>query len=641
MKEFPEKKGAIESLKDKLYTATSNIKPVKELDFKKKAYDVKQNWEEKFDSSEVKDYVADKTSFFQKLLIISGAFFAVAILVALFLFFFGSNSISAENVVISVSGPVLAEAGEEVSLQVSVFNRNNTALKDVVLQIRFPNDTRDPDDLDEELVRIEEELGTVREGQRETKTVNAILFGEEESKKEVVISVEYQIDGSTATFEVEKLHTITISSSPVGIRIDAPKEVSAGGEVLFAIEIESNSETKLENLILKASYPFGFIYKDSSPGPRFGQDTWDIGSLSPGEKKEITIEGIVEAQDNEERAFRFILGRYNADSPQEIRTTLFQTLHTFTVARPALGLGMKINGSNDNEVSVGSNGKAAVEIAWKNNSSARVVDAVVEVLIDGNALNKNSVRVADGGFYSSGDNAVRWDSSDIGGLREINPGEGGSVSLEFTPIAFSGGSYPDDPSINLEASVKGSAPSESGTGGIASSGVEREVKVHSSLGVIARSLYTAGPFDNSGPIPPQAEEETTYTVVLALSNSINDLSGVSVEASLPSYVSWVGEVSPSDASVSFNENTRTVTWNAGTLPRSTGVSRPAREAFFKIALSPSISQIGRVPALTSNISASGMDDFAGTYVSTEASALSTDLSTDPNHTRNDGVVVSD
>jgi hypothetical protein len=302
---------------------------------------------------------------------------------------------------------------------------------------------------------------------------------------------------------------------------------------------------------------------------------------------------------------------------------------------------MEINGSSDSEVSVGSSGKATVEIAWRNNSSSRVVDAVIEVLIDGNALNKNSIRVEDGGFYSSGNNTVRWDSSDLQGLREINPGEGGSVSLEFTPIAFSGASYPDNPSVSLEASVKGSTPSDTGTGGTASSGVEREVKIHSSLGVIARSLHTAGPFDNEGPIPPKAEEETTYTISLALSNSISDLSGVTVEASLPSYVSWVGEVSPSDANISFNENTRTVAWNAGALPRSTGVSRPAREAFFKVALEPSISQVGRVPALTSDISASGRDDFAGIYINAEAKALSTDLSTDPNHTRNDGVVVSD
>lgn len=641
MKEFPEKKGAIESLKDKLYETTNKIKPVKELDLKKKAYDVKQSWEEKFDASEVENYMADKTSFFQKLLIISGAFFAVAIVVALLLFFLGSNSISAENVIISVSGPVLVEAGEEVSLQVSVFNKNNTALNNAVLQIRFPNDTRDPDDLDEELVRIEEELGNVREGEREVKTVTALLFGEEESKKEVVISVEYQISGSTATYEVEKLHTITISSSPVGIHVDAPEEVSAGGEVLFSLEVESNSETELDNLILKASYPFGFVFKSASPDPRFGQDTWDIGTLSPGEKKEITIEGVVEAQDNEERAFRFSLGRQDTENPQEIATTLFQTLHTFIVARPALGLGVEINGVGENEVSVGSSQRAQVEIAWRNNSSVRVVNAEVEVAIEGNALNKGSIQVDDGGFYSSGSNVITWDASDVPELGEIDPGDGGSVSFEFYPTSFTGGSYPEDPSVSLRASIEGNTPSDSSTGGSANSRVERTVKIHSSLGILARSLHTAGPLDNSGPIPPKAEEETTYTVAWSLSNSISDLSGVKVETSLPEYVSWVGEISPSDASISFNESTRTVAWNVGALPRSTGVERPAREAFFKIAFEPSISQVGRIPALTSTINASGRDDFAGVYVSAEASALSTELSTDPNHSRNDGVVVPD
>lgn len=633
----PEKKGALENLRDKLYSPKDGPEPVRELELKKKSYGTKRDWTDPENAEIFMKKTVKKTPFFKKLLLLSGVFFALAVLVAGALFFMGSNSISAENVLISVSGPSLVEVGETVPIQISVLNKNNTTLRNARLQIRFPDDTRVPDSLDDKLIRVEEPLGDIGEGEREAYTIEASFFGSEKDKKEVVVSIEYEIDGSTAVFEKEQIYSVTISSAPVGIFIDAPEKISAGEETSLRLEIESNSEISLDNLILKASYPFGFSFKDSDPNPDFGEGIWEL-DLGPGEKKEIVIEGSIEAQDNEERTFRFTLGRQDSTNAEEIKTTLFEALHPINVSKPSLALDVTINGTNEPEVSVGDRGRVGVDISWRNNSTVRIVDAGIEVSIEGNVLNKSSVRVDDGGFYRSGENIIRWSARDLPVLSEINPGEGGSVSFEFEPLSFDGSDYPSSPTVSFSSRISGKTPSEEDVGGRVETNVERLVKIKSSLSLVSRTLHNSGPFENDGSIPPEVEEPTTYTLSWTISNSINDLSEVKVEGILPEYISFLGEVSPSDADVSFDEDSGRVVWSVGDLSSGVGVGRPSREVFFKISFDPSVSQVGNTPVVLGESRVLGRDNFSDVFVSARADAVTTELVSDPGHFRNDGRV---
>src|SRR3989338_10558694 len=107
-------------------------------------------------------------------------------------------------------------------------------------------------------------------------------------------------------------------------------------------------------------------------------------------------------------------------------------------------------------------------------------------------------------------------------------------------------------------------------------------KVTSDIDLTARAVYHEGPFANSGSIPPKVEQETTYTVFLALVNTANDVRDVRLEARLPAYVRWVGAVSPASEDVSYNGDTRRVSWRAWDLVAWKGVSSAPREVAFQI-----------------------------------------------------------
>jgi len=147
-------------------------------------------------------------------------------------------------------------------------------------------------------------------------------------------------------------------------------------------------------------------------------------------------------------------------------------------------------------------------------------------------------------------------------------------------------------------------------------------------------MFFSGPFQNIGPIPPQADKETTYTISLSVRNSSNNVSNAVAKTTLPIYVKWLGKIDPEGEDISFNDSTGEVTWNVGRV-----LSGGTRDAAFQISFVPSVSHINRSPLLTGDITISAMDDFTKTEVMDKKPALTTYITGDPQFNPNDANVV--
>ena len=100
-----------------------------------------------------------------------------------------------------------------------------------------------------------------------------------------------------------------------------------------------------------------------------------------------------------------------------------------------------------------------------------------------------------------------------------------------------------------------------------------------------------------------------------------------VKATLPSYVKWLGIISPSTEKVSYNTTTGEVVWNVGNI--SPGFGEKVREVEMQISLLPSLSQVGSSPELLSDSLLGGEDDFTGSQLQTSSRRLNTRITTDP------------
>ena len=100
-----------------------------------------------------------------------------------------------------------------------------------------------------------------------------------------------------------------------------------------------------------------------------------------------------------------------------------------------------------------------------------------------------------------------------------------------------------------------------------------------------------------------------YVVHWGLSNTLNKAKSVQVEAVLPAYVKWIGDVAPSNENIQFISSSNTVIWNVGSVDVGMGSIFSPREAEFKIGLSGSDgSDILEQTKLT------GIDEFTGAFL---------------------------
>ena len=580
-----------------------------------------------------------KMSFFTKIFLASIIFFLVAAGIAAYVLSGGFNVISSKNVDISVQGLIAVSAGEELVLDIIISNHNNAALEQGELLVEYPPGTKKASDLTQELARERITIDKIPAGASVVKTVKAVVFGEKESVRQIKITLDYKASGSNAAFSKEKTYDITIKSSPVIMEITYPKEVNAGQDIKVVVNITSSSAVPIRNLLFRAEYPFGFNFNSSIPKASSGNNVWRIGDLNPNEKRTITINAKIEGQNEEERAIKFTTGIADVNDENKIATDFLSLTNSILIKKPFITVVMKLNQSEEKEYEARTGSQIRGNISWVNNLPVTINDAEIKVKFTGDIIDRQNIGIFNGGFYRSTDNTITWDRNNFPELRSIDPGGSSSVNFDLNIVPNSSIANGRNLQSTMEVSVKGTRVSENSNPETVSAVFTRLIKLATNLDLNSRSLFSIGPFQNSGSIPPRAENSTTYTIVWTFSNTFNDVTGARVTATLPPYMTWLGKISPTSENVVYDESNRTIMWNAGEVRAGSGSSSAPRELYLQLGLTPSLNQVGTVPVLLDNIQISGTDRFTGKNITSTKPPLTTRISTDPRYTQGSEAVI--
>ncbi len=545
-------------------------------------------------------------------------FFMMAAILASTYIFFGRNTISGNNITLEARGPFAVGGGEKLDFTVSLTNQNVVPIEQATLIIEYPQGTQSATEEGKDLFRERKALDSVGPGEVLNVPASAVVFGEENDEKEIRVTIEYRVQGSNATFyrDANPLK-FKISSSPVTMTVEAVNTITSGQETEFTVTLASNSQTPLEGLLLKAEYPTGFSFSSSDPKPVAGENAWRIATLKPEEKRTITVKGLMSGKNPEKRVFKFSAGVANDKDPYELSSIYTTKAHELSLEAAFVNLDMTVNGKPGDTVVLAPRESGLIEVTFTNTLADTIYDAVIEVVLSGNALDESSVG-AGTGFYDSTKNTARWDKVDTPALREIVPGGSHTVTLSFNPIAPSEGLR--TPEVKATVNVKGKRVSEDNAAQTLTGTISRSVKVETQTSLASQVFHGSGPFTNSGPLPPVAEQETTYTVIMAYANGSNPLSDVVIEATLPPYVTWLDATQAANGSMSYNETTRTITWRIGDM--EAGITNAAA---YQLSVLPSQSQVGTVPALVLEQRARAKDRFTNTTVR----ATTPDVATQP------------
>jgi hypothetical protein len=612
------KNSKFENLEQSLYDPSDTPTRIRTGAFHQEEINVEQDWNKLNLSEEQKQKTFDeeariyeqsiqvqKSSFFKRFFMTSLLFFLVAIGFGVYTFFLKSKLNPEGNITISVIGSTFTQAGESLPLTVEILNNNNFALEIVDLIVEYPKEGERPTANLETTERERISIGTIEANKRVVKEVPLTLFGKEGDKKEVHFILEYSVAESSAIFQKEKIYVVTLNSSPITTRIIASNTAVPDQPYRFTVEVSTNTKNPLENILLAVQYPAGYTYQNSSQETSSGNNIWDIGTLKPGEPKQIEINGIFSGLEGDERSIRTLFGTYMPTDQTKISTNLGTQLHTVLLQKPFLSTELVINGSGTDSVVLSDGEQIQGQILWKNNLLNQVFDLEIQVKLKGNLLDRENIESTDG-FYNSQTDSIIWNKNTMDTFVRI-PAESGGVLYFTIPMK----KLPKDgsqknPTVEFEVVVRGLEDSD-GKNPKTIESLERVVgRIGGDAQLVPFVQFTTGPISNTGTYPPKVDQEITYTVALPITNTVNEFTQGEIRAKLPPNVVYKNVYYPTNEQVRYDEKTAEIIWRIGDIP-ATGEA--ARTLSVQLGLTPSLSQLGVFAPLLQNVSFTAVDAY--------------------------------
>ena len=630
-----EDQNRIEELKKKLYSKSiSGVDHIRRPGLHQHAPIMDEDWKDEDQaltpSIEVFPQSARRRGVFKKFFIFSILIFLVAAAYGAYQLLNGNNFVSNANIDIKITGPASVSSGDTLILDIDVVNRNSSQLDLADLVMTYPEGTRQAADNTRPIITDRISIGTIKAGETIRKRIEMVFFAEEGNKKILSSALEYRIPGSTSIFRKQKDIPIAIGNSPITLSIDTINQITTGQDVTFTLNIKSNSSQLLRGILIKADYPYGFKFKSATPLPAAGVNTWNLGDVLPNSEQKIQIVGTMTSDENQERTFKFDVGTVDPNDENQIGTTFVSVDSSLAVKKPFIGSDLIIEGKSDKNVSVVAGENIQAEVVWQNNLDVPINDVVIEAKFNGAFLDRKSVR-ASPGFFRSTENTIVWDKTTVESLKELEAGESGRVIFSFSSLPPSKDNVgtTKNPVISIDLTVRGTRLNENAVPENIQAVVTKTAQVKSEMVLTTKLLRTIGPFENRGPFPTKAENGSTFTVNVQVANSFNTIKNAIYKTTLPNYVEWTSQTSPSSAQVSYDPLTRTVSWKIGDIPSGTGYSTPLKEVFYQVGFKPSISQIGSTPVVVNEQMVTGSDGLTGGASKAAYGALNIKIEQDP------------
>lgn len=565
---------------------------------------------------------APLVSGYKRLFVISFLFFLLALGAALFSIYRGAITLSSKNVEVTILGNSFVAGGEALPIQVDMINKNAADLVDAEITLSYPKGSVDA--AGGEFERIKKPLGIIGSGKTKIESFSVVLYGEQGTSRTITATLEYKLAGSNTTFVKEKVFSVMINSSPVTLTIDAPTSTASNQPFTMTIRTVFTGDTILDNAVVRVDYPNGYVFGSATPAPEGGTMVWPLGDLVKGTERTISIKGKLVGEEQDEKAFHVYVGSRTSESDSRIAVAYNSVLHSLTIEQPFVS-GSIFVGSQEGDIVALPNGSPVFGvIRFVNNAPIRVTNPILTLDINGDTVAVDTIE-ASGGRYDPLERQIVWTNDTSFDLSSIEPGEEGEFSFSFNTLPAKPGTAGD---ITLSLSVAGTFPERDFFEDSISNIDQKIIRFASRLQFASQAVYSIGSIKNTGPFPPRVEKDTTYTVEWIMRPVENPLSTATARAVLPLGVTWMGVVSPQSETVTYDPETRIVSWNIGGMPKATNILL-TRSVSFQVKVKPTKDQVGSELQLLGETTISATDTVANTPLSITRPGLTTRLGTDP------------
>lgn len=495
---------------------------------------------------------------------------AIIILVVLcvgLVIFWQRMSFSKEVLKLEILGSEKISLGDEVEYLVKFKNNGSIRLENPELTFEFPEGT-----VLEEEGRIKrktaQELGgDIYPGQERTVKFTARFLGKEGESKTVKATISFQPKDLKSRNEVTTTFTTVLSQVPINFSLDIPSETASGKAFSFRINYSSNVNYPLKDISFMIQYPDGFEFLYSQP-KGMENTQWDIPILNEAGGGKIEISGILTGESQDQKVFRARMGVWQDGN----FILLKESFKGVGIASPLLYVTQRVN--NDENYVASTGDQLHYEIFFRNLDESPTNNLVIIARLEGSSLDLGSIKAPEG-KVESGDNSILWEYKDIPALQYLEPGQEGKV--EFWVDIKKGWTL---------KSLADKNPTIKNKVIVGTSRQEFVTKIGTALEAKQNIYLEDRHFDNSGPYPLQSYEKTYFTVEWTAKSTFNDIGEAVMKTVLPDNVTYEQNIWPEGVDLVFDQDTRELVWNIGTIEAGSGSLKESKTCAFQLSVIP-------------------------------------------------------
>lgn len=577
-------------------------------------------WGPRFDDKKL-DWTVDKDPLKKSFSLFSKGLFAFSLVMlvsalayAYYSFSTGGYSVRQDKIELTLDIPTITSAGQDIDGQIVVGNSNRTIFKDAYIVLDVLEKEGEPA---RALNQIQ--IGDVDVGNKVYKNISLNLSGLEGESKKVNATLFYRVPQSESTFQKKISQDVLITKSPVTMSVTGPQNLSISQDGEYIVSVRGVSKV-IPALLLNLDVPKQMkIIKTNTQ--QVSKNTYSLGPMNEGDERVFKFTGSF--KDAPEIGDKFTIKvRAGSGENNEIKNYFSESTYGISLAQNPIKIEIFADGQTGDKISFsGKQPKARVIIT--NQSNSRVQEGKIEIKFSGGLLVPKSVSV-DGAVYDSSNFTARADSSNNNDLKEIDPGNSVEFPIEFSELA-------PEQSVtgrSLNISVAFTSKSEASEGAPTTDRVSTTLTPREGTQVYLSTYYFSGAFKNTGPMPAQVGQKTTYTVNLDVETNSGFSTGKFI-VPLPANVDFVKAL---DNTVTYNKEQKILTWNVGNMNKATstafGVSKKGTS--IQLSILPSPDQLHQAPVLTSAPRFEGvLPDKSNLQIS--ASDATINISSDPKY----------
>lgn len=541
------------------------------------------------------------------------------------------SAFSEDGVQVQVSGPEKAQSGELVTFEISYENLNRVSLRDAVLRIGYSENFKPEGNLGFESEgpnASRYNLGTIESKKSGKISFRGKVYGTKNIMTYLDVKLDYSSSNFSSTFESSGRAGIMITSSPLAIEIISPQNVASGGAVTIVAKFQNNGEEVFKDLKVKIEYPQDFTYSNAEPLPTRGNNIWFVGDLEGGQKSEVRMMGTINGEVNEIKRFKINLGEFSGNDQDFIAYN--DAEGSIKIIGSAISIKQTVNEQSE-KINVNAGDVLSFTVKYKNTSQVPLKDVILTEEIKSPILDYARLKMQDNqGSFDSATSKISWNGSQVPALKNLMPSQEGEIHFMIPvktniPVQSS-----NDKNFSFNAIAKMDSPdipTPEGANKIIASN-EISVKLNSKLLLSETGFYNDPEISNTGPLPLQVGQETTFTIHAKTGSVSNDTTNAAVVFTLAPGVKWKNNFLPKNSNVSYNDRTSELTWNIGTMPAGIGVITDQKEFIFQIGVTPSQDQIGNYPMLIKKTVFSADDAFTKQKISAELGEKNSNLTED-------------